>query len=205
MLFFKKIILESDSGLFYIDKDGMLASFQPSVNNPIIEEKIDEPGAYYGYVIKKSIQHLIIPKGVRGFSDDMFRDITVRERLELPDGLESIGNTNLDSMFHGCVLSHCELPEVIIPESVKELGIFAFGSSRIDYLRIPLGIKSPYLRQFKDSQIGTLCLPNKWKESFSLEGTHLMKKGIEYLFGSSWYETHGYLVFDATIDNLEFA
>ena len=54
------------------------------------------------------------------------------------------------------VLSHCELPQVIIPESVKELGIFAFGSSRIDYLRIPLGIKSPYLRQFKDSQIGTL-------------------------------------------------
>lgn len=206
MLFFKKNVLESESGLFHIDKDGMLMNFQPSGNNPIIEEKTEEPCAYYGYVIRKSIQHLVIPRGIRSFADDMFRGITVKERLELPEELISIGNTVSDGNYHGCVFSHCVLPEVIIPESVKELGSFAFGGSHIDYLRIPSGVKSPYLRQFKESYIDTLCLPKKWKDAFLLEGTLLRKNDcFDKMFGHNWHKTHGYLTFDASIGHLKFA
>lgn len=205
MLFFKKKFLESESGVFHIDNEGMLTSFQPSADNPIVEEKIEEPLAYYGYLIKKSIGHLVIPKGVRSFVDDMFRGITVKERLELPEGLISIGNIDSNGNYRGCVFSHSVLPEVIIPESVKELGTFAFGGSHIDYLRIPSGIKSPGLRQFKDSCIGTLCLPKEWKDTFFLKNSFLEKKNIQLCFGLSWSETHGYLTFDSTIDHLEFA
>lgn len=206
MLFFKNNVLGSESGLFHIDKDGMLTNFQPSGNNPIIEEKTEDPCAYDGYVIKKSIQHLVIPKGVRSFADDMFRGITVKERLELPEGLISIGNTVSDGNYHGCVLSHCILPEVILPESVKELGFFAFGGSYIAYLRIPLGIKSPYLRQFKDSRIDTLCLPKEWKDAFSLEDNFLRRNDCFCkMFGHNWHKSHGYLTFDARIGHLKFA
>ena len=107
MFIFKKRILESESGLFYLDKEGMLTDFKPSETNPIIKEKIEEPFAYNGYITKESISHLIIPKGVRGFADDFFRGITVTCRFELPEGLLFIGNSFHDNSSHGCVFSHC--------------------------------------------------------------------------------------------------
>ena len=137
MFIFKKRILESESGLFYLDKEGMLTDFKPSETNPIIKEKIEEPFAYNGYITKESISHLIIPKGVRGFADDFFRGITVTCRFELPEGLLFIGNSFHDNSSHGCVFSHCTLPDVRLPDSLKELGLFAFGCSVINYLQIP--------------------------------------------------------------------
>ena len=77
--FFKKNILESESGLFCIDKDGMLTEFRPSEDNPIIVTKKEKPFALNGYIEERSIRHLIIPKGVKGFADDVIRYLKVKE------------------------------------------------------------------------------------------------------------------------------
>ena len=187
--------LESKSGTFYLDDDGIITDFKSSFFNPIIERKEKEPQAYYGYVVKKSIRHLIVPKGVKGFVDDFFRGIEVKEQFTLPEGLLYIGNN------HGCVFAECTLPEVRIPETVRELGFFAFGHSHIGYLKIPSSIKSPYLRQFKDSCIETLCLPKEWKDYYYLEGTNLRYKSAS---GDNWQDYWGYMGFDCCVKKLIF-
>lgn len=187
-------VIKNKSGSFFLDANGIVTDFKPSLFNPIIKRKENEPQAYYGYVIKKSIKHLIVPEGVIGFADDFFCDIEVLERFVLPNGLLYIGNNLRTSDSHRNVFAGCTLPEVRIPETVRELGRFAFGHSRIGYLQIPSSIRSRYLRQFKDSSIGTLCLPKEWKERIYLEDTHLRHKSP---MGDNWQEYWGYMVFVA--------
>lgn len=153
--FFKLIpkYIESPSGKFLIDENGIALSFEPSEDNEYIVEETD-----------KSIRTLIVPKGVKGFASDFMRGVRVIEKFELPDGLLSIGDNSFD-FVHGqhCVFANCILPSVNIPKSVNEIGVFAFGHSRIEILQLPSTLHSPYGRQFKDSYIETLFLPKEWE------------------------------------------
>lgn len=194
-------VIKNKSGSFFLDANGIVTDFKPSLFNPIVERKVNEPQAYYGSVIKKSIKNLIVPEGVIGFADNFFRDIEVLERFALPNGLQYIGNNLFTSDSHGCIFAGCTLPEVRIPETVRELGPFAFGKSKIGYLQIPSSIRSRYLRQFKDSCIGTLCLPKEWKEYVYLEETYLRHKSP---MGGNWQDNWGYMVFDCSVDKLIF-
>lgn len=193
----------SESGTFYIDESGIALRFKPSKDNPIMEEKVEEPHAYDGFVIKKSIRHLIVPEGVKGFVSDFMRGVRVLERISLPEGLLSIGNNTHEFVTNDahCVFADCILPTVVIPESVKELGPFAFGGTHIDCLQLPESLHSPYCRQFKDSFIGTLRLPKEWKHGVSLD-----KYGRLHLTGW-WFndDQYGYLRWSSThVEKLEF-
>ena len=195
--------LRSESGAFYIDNEGVVQRFEPSGDNPIMEEKVEEPQAYYGFVMKESIRHLIVPEGVKGFRSEFMRGISVMERFSLPDGLLCIGNNTHEVVTNDadCVFANCSLPTVIIPESVKELGSFAFGHTRIECLQLPESLHSPYGRQFKDSTIGILRLPKGWKEGVSLD-----KDGSLRLMGV-WFsdDKYGYLRWQSThVEKLEF-
>jgi hypothetical protein len=99
----------------------------------------------------KSIHTFVVPKGVKGFVSDFMRNMHVIERFELPDGLLSIGNNthDLGDIDAHCVFADCILPEVVIPDSVKEVGSFAFGHSHIESLQLSESLQSPYSRQFK--------------------------------------------------------
>jgi len=198
----KEFALTSESGTFIVDSDGIVLRFEPSEGNPIIEEKVDEPQAYDGFVVKKSIKHLIVPAGVKGFVSDFMRGIRVLERFSLPNGLLCIGNNTcevLDNDAH-CVFADCILPTVVVPESVKELGSFAFGHTRIECLQLPESLHSPYGRQFKDSFIGTLRLPKEWKEGVSLD-----EYGRLHLTGWFSDDKYGYLRWPSThVEKLEF-
>lgn len=193
----------SESGTFYIDEDGIVQRFEPSDDNLFLEEKVEEPHAYDGFVIKKSIRHLIVPEGVKGFVSDFMRGIRVLERFSLPEGLLSIGNNTHEIAADDahCVFSDCILPTVVIPESVKEIGTFAFGGTHIDCLQLPVSLHSPYGRQFKDSFISTLRLPKEWKDGVSLD-----KYGNLRLTGW-WFNDvkYGYLRWPSTrVGKLEF-
>ena len=198
----KEFALTSESGTFIVDSDGIVLRFEPSEGNPIIEEKVDEPQAYDGFVVKKSIKHLIVPAGVKGFVSDFMRGIRVLERFSLPNGLLCIGNNTcevLDNDAH-CVFADCILPTVVVPESVKELGSFTFGHTRIECLQLPESLHSPYGRQFKDSFIGTLRLPKEWKEGVSLD-----EYGRLHLTGWFSDDKYGYLRWPSThVEKLEF-
>lgn len=161
--------LVSESGSFYIDKNGIVQRFEPAEDNPFIEEEA-ELNDNYTYTTHKFIRTMIIPNGVKGFASDFMRGVRVTERFELPEGLERIGNNSFDiNIEEHCVFANCILPTVIIPSSVQEIGIYAFGHSHIEVLQLPASLHSPYDRQFKDSYIGLLRLPHEWKGLVSLD------------------------------------
>ena len=122
---------------------------------------------HYSIPVQQSIRTLVVPHGVVGFAAEFMRGTFVRERFELPEGLERIGNTsgNWTEEEH-CVFANCDLPEVILPASLREIGIFAFGNCRIGTLKIPATLRSPYARQFKDSYVETLLLPKEWEDKW---------------------------------------
>ena len=163
--FFKFIpkYIESSSGRFLVDNNGIALSFEPSKDNEYIIEET-ELNAYNQHHPNKSIKTLIVPKGVKGFASEFMREVRVIEKFELPDGLLSIGNNSFDfEHSQHCVFANCILPSVTIPDSVKEIGNFALGHSRIETLQLPSSLRSPYGRQFKDSYIETLVLPKEWE------------------------------------------
>ena len=200
MFGFKRNTLETKSGLFYL-YDGIVLDFKPAVDNPFMEEKVDEPYAFDGYVIKKSIKHLLVPKGVKGFASDFMRGVEVKEQFELPEGLLNIGDNSSDFLNGAhCVFANCTLPVVVIPDSVKELGNYAFGSTRIECLQLSESLHSPYARQFKDSYIATLKLPFAWKSGVSLKDGSLQLTG-------RWFDhkNYGYLRWPSTkVGKIEF-
>ena len=163
--FFKFIpkYIDSSSGRFLVDNNGIALSFEPSEDNEYIIEDT-ELNTYNQHHPNKSIKTLIVPKGVKGFASEFMREVRVIEKFELPDGLLSIGNNSFDfEHSQHCVFANCILPSVTIPNSVKEIGNFAFGHSHIEALQLPSSLRSPYGRQFRDSYIGTLVLPKEWE------------------------------------------
>ena len=161
--------IESSSGRFLVDNNGIALSFEPSEDNEYIIEET-ELNAYNQHHPNKSIKTLIVPKGVKGFASEFMREVRVIEKFELPDGLLSIGNNSFDfEHSQHCVFANCILPSVTIPDSVKEIGNFAFGHSHIEALQLPSSLRSPYGRQFKDSYIGTLVLPKEWEDIACLD------------------------------------
>ena len=164
-----KLVLKSESGTFYVDMKGVVQRFEPARDNPFIVEEA-EFNDNYTYTTHESIRTMVIPNGVKGFASDFMRGVRVTERFELPEELISIGNNSFDiNKEDHCVFVNCILPSVVIPQSVKEIGNFAFGHTHIDVLQIPASLRSPYGRQFKDSYIGLLRLPHDWKGMVSLD------------------------------------
>ena len=198
--FFKFIpkYIESSSGRFLVDNNGIALSFEPSEDNGYIIEET-ELNAYNQHHPNKSIRTLIVPKGVKGFASDFMRGVRVIEKFELPDGLLSIGNNSFDfEHSQHCVFANCILPSVTIPDSVKEIGNFAFGHSHIEALQLPSSLRSPYGRQFKDSYIGTLVLPKEWEDIACLDEYERLKIELESV-------NYGYLHWPSTaVDKLMF-
>lgn len=164
--FFKFIpkYIESSSGRFLVDDNGIALSFEPSEDNEYVVEET-ELNAYNQHHPNKSIRTLIVPKGVKGFASDFMSGVRVIEKFELPDGLLSIGNNSFDfEHSQHCVFANCILPSVNIPKSVKEIGVLAFAYTNFETLQIPsTTIYSTIGRQFLNSNIGTLMLPKEWE------------------------------------------
>ena len=197
----KEKVLKSESGTFYLDSEGIVLRFEPADNNPFIGEKTKSDKNYI-YSTDRSIRTFIVPEGVKGFASFIMHGTRVLERFELPEGLIYIGNNLFDHQKGAhCVFSDCILPELIIPQSVQEIGFFAFGHSHIETLQLPATLRSRYGRQFKDSSIGTLRLPKVWKGNVALgENNSLDLNGL-------WFndDEYGYLRWPSTkIGNLEF-
>ena len=186
--------LESPSGKFFIDKEGIAKRFEPSKENEFIIEDTEFEDNY-NYSTSMSIRTFIVPEGVKGFVSDFMCHTRVLERFELPYGLLSIGNNSSgigDRMRMHCVFANCILPSVIIPDSVKEIGVFAFGHSRIETLQIPPSLHSPYGRQFKDSYIENLILPSNWKDIISVNSSNQLIAELDY-------NDFGYLIWPSTL------
>ena len=191
--------LKSESGRFYLDEFGMVQRFEPTGGNLFDE--------FYDGLCSRHVDTLIVPCGVKGFCDEFMRYVHVRVKFELPQGLVEIGKAEVDNdgNWVGGVFANCTLPSVIIPESVQNIGYFAFGNSRIGTLQLPLIQHCPYARQFKDSHVSVLRLPSVLRDLSHLEGERLKVDGI--LPGAENDSDFGYLrslVWNTYIDQLEF-
>ncbi len=190
--------LESESGVFFLDEHGIVERFEPSIDNPFKNERTEKGDI----VTQRSIRSLIVPEGVKGFVSEFMRGVRVLERFELPNGLLSIGNNSFSiEDEQQCVFANCILPSVVIPETVQQIGNFAFGSSHIECLQLPATLRSEYGRQFKDGYIGVLKMPVEWKSDVEkdkysclrLMGDLRSDRGFGFL---KWPSTH--------VERLEF-
>ncbi len=147
--------LKSESGVFSC-MGGEVDSFTPASHN-VIEGGVDAPETWGGGMRhhEKAVRTLIVPSGVRSFSEVFLQYWAVTDLFILPDTIEAIG----DESHAGGAFANCFLPEVILPPSLRCIGKFAFGRSYIKRLVVRETTKSPYLRQFKDSTIEQLYLP----------------------------------------------
>ena len=102
---------------------------------------------------------LDIPEGVRAIPEETFRWCHVQQRLTFPKSLRVIGSG------YGGAFANSRLPHVELPDTLEVLGDFVFGASTMDSLRIPRGLKSEYARQFKESRIGILYLPEEFRSN----------------------------------------
>ncbi len=159
----KLIALESESGVFLVDEDGVAREFQPAADNLFVNENTDMKIRYSTYSTTRKLRTFVVPEGVKAFVSDFLRNTYVVEKFELPNSLLSIGcYSSSAGHYESCVFANCILPKVVIPEGVKMLGDFAFYHSYIDVLQLPTTIRSRYGRQFNDSHINTLILPVEW-------------------------------------------
>ena len=135
-------IITNESGTFTINRQGVLTDFRCARKNELREN------VWW---------HLDIPEGVRVIPEDAFEGCEIINQLTFPQSLRVIG-TGFAGTF-----TRCRLPHVELPETLEELGCYAFAGSTIRSLRIPRGLRSIYNRQFKASIIGTLYLPEEFR------------------------------------------
>lgn len=134
--------ITNETGTFTIDDNGVLKNYQSTEDNQI----------------KENVWRCLdIPEGVRVIPEWAFCRCHVQERLTFPKSLRVISTEG------GCAFANSTLPHVELPETLEVLGDFAFGHSNMRSMRIPRGLKSKYARQFKESAIGTLYLPEEFR------------------------------------------
>ncbi|MGM9550227.1 MAG: leucine-rich repeat protein [Faecousia sp.] len=143
------IPLHNESGTFYVDKLGVLQDFCCSPEN-----NADN----CSYQDTKKLYTLHIPEGVTVLKEEAFRDYTILYKMTLPSSLRLMGTG------HGCVLADCKLPNVVMPKTLRILGDYAFGHSSLRSLRLPENAAWEYARQFKEGEIGTLYVSQKYRD-----------------------------------------
>lgn len=145
------IIHKNESGLFECDDRGGLLNFYPGRWN--ILEKEDKLNH------SLCLHTLIIPEGVTSFVSESFRNVSVADELRFPSTLRQIGSGICDFVFSGC-----DLPEVIITKLIRTIGVCAFERSHIKRLVIKDPIDFEYARQFEDSIIDEIVIPQAMLE-----------------------------------------
>ena len=138
-------MLKSESGTFYIDEYGIAQRFEPSVDNPFIEEGTEKE-CNYTFTTNKSIRTFVVPKGVKGFVSDFMRNMHVIERghshiesLQLPESLQSPYSRQFKDSYIGTLRLPKEWRDSVVLGEYNELLLQGqwFDNNKYGYLRWP--------------------------------------------------------------------
>ncbi|MBP3656096.1 MAG: leucine-rich repeat protein [Clostridia bacterium] len=156
------------SGVFYTDSDGFLQDFTPHPAN-CISGKTNE------------LYHLVIPEGVTAIRGRHFDQLTVRDSLSFPRSLVCFDTSNRG----GAPFVRAVLPDVVLPENLRSIGNFSFGSVQARSLTIPASLRGslyhPYcVREFKDSSIRELRVPAEYRSLLADACRQTSLKNAEY-------------------------
>ena len=111
-------IIINESGTFTIDDNGVLKNYQSTEVNQV----------------KENVWRCLdIPEGVRVIPEWAFWDCEILERLTFPKSLRVIGTGGAGAF------SWSKLPHVELPETLEELGDFAFGHSSMLVNNVEIG------------------------------------------------------------------
>ena len=149
--------LRNDSGVFWVDSDGVLMDFvRDRKKNRVKGEE------------KNTLIRLDIPEGVTALHEELYSGsrlsgMTILERLTLPDSMRYIGSN---------VFAGCELPAVILPPYLEVFGDFAFGASKISSVTIRGNMRGHLLplhvREFRDAETREICVPAKYRSTLEV-------------------------------------
>lgn len=138
-------MLKSESGTFYIDEYGIAQRFEPSVDNPFIEEGTEKE-CNYTFTTNKSIRTFVVPKGVKGFVSDFMRNMHVIERghshiesLQLPESLQSPYSRQFKDSYIDTLRLPKEWRDSVVLGEYNELLLQGqwFDNNKYGYLRWP--------------------------------------------------------------------
>ena len=122
---------------------------------------------------------ITIPKGITEISDGLFNGCTSLAKVEIPDGVTTIGESAFS--YSGLISVHipdsvteikeaafykCEnLKDAAIPDSVTKLGTEVFsGCINLEHINIPDGVETiPSFAFFECTNLKTVALPEKLK------------------------------------------
>ena len=105
-----------------------------------------------------SLRKVVFPKNLKEIPDGCF-DFCALEELNLPEGLERIGDYAFDSTYdvtssfgRGHIEKNTQqFSEVILPSSVRSIGAYAFRAcTRLEYVALPAGLTGMGTGCFQD-------------------------------------------------------
>lgn len=134
-------MIRNESGVFDCDHNGTLLSFYPNPENLLENSVVKNSHRTYGMdeVYSPCVRTLIIPKGVHDIGERFFENGYVRDRIEFPHSLTSIGKD-----FSLGIFRHACLPDVVIPDSVTHIGDMAFEGCIFKSLELPHHLRSAW-------------------------------------------------------------
>lgn len=170
--------IHNDSGSFWIDSDGVLMDFAPSIwFRPRNDMQI--------------IYELNIPEGVTAIPSEMFQEYVVHMQITFPKSLRCIGV----GYGTGSAFRYSWLPDLVLPENLEVLGDYAFASTVIRSVTIPHNpekILPLQARQFFGADIGEFRVPAAYR--YALQGDS-WKDGHEMtdpVYGQLYCAKHTY-------------
>lgn len=161
------------------------------------KEQIDPSGEYI-YTI--NLKRIILPEGIKRIEDGAFMYAVNLEEINIPSALQYLGTyafadcVNLKTnplvfpegfeQFGQLVFSNCRslTGQIVLPTTIKEIGVGAFFQSKISAINLPEGLKriddaAFYACCLKEIWIPNTCLTlsgsNHFKINYFLEKLHL--------------------------------
>ena len=110
----------------------------------------------YRYIKNKEIKSLVVPSNIHRIDEGAFADCSGLERIELPEGLTTIGKRAFD---------WCLISEAVVPDSVEDFGEEIFGDFWTTIICSP---QAPVVRYVEYNDVG-----------YKLPGLFTLKQGRE--------------------------
>ncbi len=138
-------------------------------------QAIDDPRAYQG-VVYLPIRRLILPEGIQEIGDFAFSRMRL-EQVNLPKSLRKLGRScfsnchwlstdpliipeGITDIPTQCFINCQSFGKLILPSTLKSIGISAFYNTRVVEVNFPEGLEQIKLAAFLGSDLTEAILPN---------------------------------------------
>ncbi len=95
-------------------------------------------------------KHIVIPDSVTEICDNAYNELNYVESVDFPDGLEKIDN----GAFY-----RCSIDLITLPDSVTEVGVFAFGENYSSEINFSASLKTIGEYAFNAAWVREITLP----------------------------------------------